>query len=226
MNRILRLFFLILSGVLSSQNSFDLEERKGAVFFKLASQYRFTPIFGPQEPSRAGLAIELNEQNTGAALNYAIDWFVIKNLSLGFSHSLRYDHILEGNIDTFGSDDIVTADRNGILMDFHLYAQYHLKVFKRSELFVQLGGSLLNVGSAFQIGGGALEDNGEITFVSFPEQNANFYAANIGLGWKKKRIAIMGGVYTSSDTVYFTGDSRGLTVPYFQFSYNIGAIKF
>lgn len=226
MNRIFILLFLLLYNVVSAQNSFDLEERQGTLFFKLSSEYRITPFFRPQQPSPIGLLIELNEQNSGAAFNYAFDWFATKNLSLGFSHSLRYDHILRGNIDTFGSEDLVAADINGILMDFHLYAQYHFKVFKKSELFLQLGGSLLNVGSSFEAGRGLLEDNGNFTFITFEDENANFYAVNIGLGWKKKRIAIMGGVYTSRDTVYFTGDQSGLSVPYVRFSYNIGAIKF
>lgn len=210
---------ILFSQLAKAQESHHIGEREGNVFFSISSEYRITPIFGlTTERSTINNAIEVNEQNSGASLNYAFDWFISQDFSLGFSNSLRYDHIAIGNIDTIDGTEKAAPNENGILLDFHLYGQYHFKVFKESELFIQLGASLLHIGSDLVVSTGLV--NGDLLERTVIESNASYIATNIGLGWKKKRIALMLGFYTSRSTPYFLDDSR-FTVPYVRFSYNL-----
>lgn len=214
---------LLLTSYAYGQKSYDISERKGQLFFKVSSEYRVTPIWRSVPRDRTGSFVEINEQNSGVALSYAFDWFIAKNWSLGFSHSLRYDHILVGPVELENSTIEAVPDENALLMDFHFYFQYHFKVFQESELYLQAGRSILHVGSSFNFVTRFDDANGQQIGALRRSLNNNFGAWNLGIGWKKNKIEILGGAYTSDTTEYFE-ETVFLWIPYIRFSYNLGKL--
>lgn len=222
MKKIVIILILCFCGNVFGQNKFDREQRKGSFYFSISPEYRITPIFGFAPRSNIGRNIEVNEQNSGVALSYAFDWFILKNLSLGFSHSFRYDHIVKGEL-PLDSQSTIAPDTNGLIMDFHFYVKYHLKLFKDSEVSFLLGRSLLNTGTSFSQINRFFDTNGEIILGVTNTRNANYGAFHFGVGWKKNRVEILGGVYTSNTTEYF-GGSIDFTVPYIKLNYSLGKL--
>lgn len=220
---IISILLLQCSLCVFGQENLKRENRKGALFFKTSLEYRIASIYsdGPRNPQAS--LIDINDQNTGAAINYALDWFVGKNLSLGFSHSLRYDHLLNQGLNTQQVGLVSSSEKNTLLMDFHFYLHYHIPVFKESELFVQFGRSLMHVGSSFTSARRFEGQNGELFAGLLSPSNANFGAWNFGVGWKKNRFEILGGIYTTGTSEYFV-IGTDLSTPYLRLSYNIGRL--
>lgn len=211
---------ILLSQLAKAQESYDIGERQGNVFFSISSEYRITPIFPIANSSLLGSVVDVNEQNSGTSLNYAFDWFISRDLSLGFSNSLRFDHIAIGDIDTINGTKVVAPNENGLLLDFHLYGQYHFDIFRRSELFIQLGATWLHAGSEVVVVQNIIDNSGNLIQIAAENDSSDYLATNVGIGWKKERISIIGGIYTSRNTPYFV-DGSDFTVPYIRFSYNL-----
>ncbi len=224
--KIFLLVTLIITSYCRSQEFYDIENRKGKVFFTVATDYRLNPISGAEDQFGPTLlsAVDINEQNAGAALSYGLDWYVTKNLSLSISNSLRYDSVFAGNIDAFNGDlDLIEAvpSRNGLLLDFHGYFQYHIKLFKNSEIILQAGASLLNVGSDVRVLNRFIpDDTGEVVEIEASSDNTSYIAANLGVGWKKKKLTFLAGAFTSNNTAYFNSNVN-FTLLYFKISYTI-----
>lgn len=219
--KLIGLFVFLFCCNLLAQSKFSSSYREGEFYLSISSEYRITPIFpNATRGSLINSVVEVNEQNSGASLNYALDWFISRDFSLGFSNSLRFDHIAIGDIDTINGTEVVAPNENGLLLDFHLYGQYHFDIFRRSELFIQLGASWLHVGSEVVVVQNIIDNSGDLTQIAAENDSSDYLATNVGIGWKKERISILGGVYTSRNTPYFV-DGSGFTVPYIRFSYNL-----
>lgn len=195
------------------------ENRKGQVFFKVSSEYRITPL--PYE-AEIIVPIQVDDQNSGVAFAYTFDFFVSKNLSLGFSNSFRYDY-LGGDFDDVQSDFGADPANRGLIIGFHFYLDYHFKIFKESELYVRLGRSLLNRGTQLNEKITFFDDQGNLLFSRSGPVDPGYEPWNFGLGWKKRKIEILLGFYTSSNTEYFLVP-EDFIVPYFKFSYNLGRL--
>lgn len=220
---VIYLLFLQCSLCVFGQESLTRENRKGGLFFKTSLEYRIASIYNDGPKTERSVFVDINDQNTGAAINYAFDWFVGKNVSLGFSHSLRYDHLLNEGLNTQQISLVASAEDNTLLMDFHFYAQYHIPLFKESEVFVLFGRSLLHVGSSFNFGRRFEDENGVLFAGLLTPSNFNFGAWNFGMGWKKNRFELLTGLYTTGTSEYFI-IGTDLTTPYVRLSYNIGRL--
>ncbi|AWH73886.1 hypothetical protein DCS32_06870 [Dokdonia sp. Dokd-P16] len=217
-------FFLLVTAGLTAQKSYDIENRKGGLFLKVSPEYRITPIYDSEFIKRDGFPRNIDQSNSSAALSYAFDYFITKNWSLGFSHSLRYDVFLAG-IDDIEGDFGAQPDNKTLIQDFHIYADYHFKIFKEGEIFARVGYSRMNTGTFFSEKTTFFEENGEDTGISSFSSVADFsyFAYNLSLGYKKNRIELAGGIYSSSVTEYFDATTRFI-LPYFKLSYNIGKL--
>ena len=225
----MKLFFLFiiffcatLSYSQSKDKSFYIEERKKNLFFSIGSEYRITPIYSPLESILlTNYVLAVDAQNSGAAINYSLDYFITKNLALGFSHSIRYDVILN-DANNISSDFGAESAQRGLIFGYHFYLDYHLKAFKNSELFLRLGKSLLNRGTDFTSKSTfSVEGFGDIT--TFLTSDFAYEPWNFAIGYKKQRFSLIGGIYSSSNTEYFQ-ETKSFIIPYFSLRYNLGKL--
>ena len=225
MKYVLFIYFLIASTtVVLAQTTFDKENRKGKLFFNISTEVRPIALFNDNVEFNESLTnfVDFEDQTTGLAFSYAFDWFLTKSFSIGFSHSLRYDHTFSGQIDPDQLGVVIAEEVNDLLMDFHFYLQYHIKVSKTSEVFLQFGRSTLNVGSNFNALQRFINPATNMVIAGLQSSNnTNYGAWNWGVGWKKKRYALLAGVFTSGTQEYFNGI---LSLPYLRFSYNLGKL--
>jgi len=216
MKQIIFLAFLI-SFISQAQNSTDIEQRQGKLLFGIGTEYRITPVYSDVATTSI---VNVDAQSSGLALNLSLDYFVTKNISLGFSNSFRYDVITNGDSQGQGNDRISSTD-NGLIYDIHFYADYHFKVFNDSELFIRLGKSLLNRGTEYTQTVSLVDP--EIGIVGSRTSISDFAYEpwNFGIGFKKDKISVIGGVYTSGNSEYLNGN---IVVPYVSFKYTLGKL--
>lgn len=211
------LIAILLCGMFSQLNAQD-ENRKGHLFFKVGTEYRITPL--PWEFSEQPTVFSnIDLQNSGPAFNYSLDYFITKNLSIGFTHSIRYSLLLYNN-DT-SVNFISRAAEKTWMHDYHFYLDYHFKIFKNkeSDLFVRLGQSLMNTGSDFSTTKAFFDQNGEIIGHLISQGSFRYSASNFAIGYKKKRLEAMIGVYSSKNVWLI--DPNTFTVPYIKLSYSL-----
>lgn len=224
MKTLLTIIFLSLSFFVFSQTK---EARKGQLFFKIGTEYRITPL--PYEPWETDPNIALTDidlQNSGLAINYSLDYFITKNLSLGLTNSFRYDLLLYNDEISFqdptGRNGSTKAEKT-LITDFHFHLDYHFKIFKDSEIFVRVGKSLANRGTDYSTVTPFFDQDGNLVSKSIGQDNFHIQPENFGLGYKKNKVEVMAGVLTTTVTNYFLSNER-LTIPYLKLSYNLGKL--
>lgn len=219
MKKTIILLFLIIATNCFSQIA---QERKGKLFFKVGSEYRITPLpydFGKTHPD---LRTDIDDQNSGVAFHYGFDYFILKNLSLGFNNSFRYD-VLVRNDDVTEADFGVKKIDKTVMVGGHLYLDYHVKVFKNSELFARIGKSLLNGGANYVEKNTYYDSQGNIAATSYQTNSFQYYTTNFAVGFKKDKVEIIVGMYASKNSEYFE-EAESLKVPYINFTYTIGKL--
>ena len=225
MKKIYILLLGFISLTLFDQNTQDDDQRNGSLFFSVGTQYRITPIYEYRSPVifKAGENInrttQIDSQNSGPALFYTLDYYITKNLSLGFSHSMRYDLITMGGHEIPGDKGFQSADY-GLIFGYTVYLDYHIKAFKNAELVVHLGKSRLNIGTDFTSKQTFYVNNTAVP--SYSQEDFAYFAWDFALGYKKKKFNFTIGAYTTSVTNYAYIDD--FIVPYFSFKYNLGTL--
>lgn len=223
MKKLLIIIFLSVPFFVFSQTN---ETRKGKLFFKVGTEYRITPLpydEGEMVEDRGFTNIDI--QNSGLAINYSLDYFITKNLSLGFTNSFRYDLLLYNNevsYDPLNIEGSTKAEKT-LITDFHFHLDYHFKVFENSELFVRVGKSLANRGTDYSTKKSFFDQNGSLVVKSISQNHYKFQPENFGIGYKKNKLEVMAGVLTTTLTEYFLNNER-LTIPYLKLSYNLGGL--
>ena len=206
----------------SQKQDSNFENRKNNLFFSVGSEYRITPIRGSSEsPLITNYILAIDAQNSGAAFYYALDYYFTKNITLGFSHSIRYDVILNDANNIFSDFGAESAQR-GLIFGYHFYLDYHFKIFENSELFLRVGKSLLNRGTDFTTKNtfGEIDSN---NLVLYSTSDFSYEPWNFAIGYKKQRFSLIGGIYSSSNTEYFQ-ETKSFIIPYFSLKYNIGKL--
>lgn len=213
------LFLLIILATTTYSYS-QIEERKGKLFFKIGSEYRITPL--PYDFSKVNpdIPADIDTQNSGVALHYGFDYFITKNLSIGFNNSFRYD-VLIRNVNEITQENGFQKTDKTLMIEGHLYLDYHIKAFENSELFTRVGYSLLNGGSEFMVKTSFYDSQGNLLNSSYGNETFEFFATNLAIGYKKDRVELLVGMYFSTLSNYFL-ETETLKIPYINITYTIG----
>lgn len=224
MKLVILFFGLIFSFFSFSQNKpsySNFETRKGTIVLKVAAEYRVTPFYSEEEAfsNSAGRFTSVDFLKSGEAFSYGLEAFLSKKLSFNVQHSLRRSLVvlpfgaIENN---FG---IAETDEK-ILMGFHAFFDYHIQLFKESEIFIRLGVSTFNGGANFVTKQTFFDEAGEIAAQPEFQGNFNNEGFNFGMGYAKDRFKLFLGLYTERGNVFF---SRAFPIytPYIKLSYNI-----
>lgn len=203
-----------------AQEPKDIMSRKGKLFLTVGTEYRITPIYNLDgEISQLGLATSIDSQNSGVAFNYGFDYFVTKNLSLNFGHSLRYDYLIRPFSESELPFSFEPVEKT-LISDFHFYLEYHFQIFKEGELFIRLGKTLANRNTDIIERRTLFDQNGDSVGIFSITQDFQYQPSNFALGYKKNNLSVSGGVYTSSVTNYFN-DGTSFVIPYISLKYNL-----
>ena len=213
-------FFLLIILTITTYSYSQIEERKGKLFFKIGSEYRITPL--PYDLSKVdqSIPVDIDAQNSGVALHYGFDYFISKNLSVGFNNSFRYDLIIKTDNEINRENGFQKGDKS-LIIEGHLYLDYHIKVFKNSELFARVGYSLLNGGTEYIKKTSFYDNEGNLVGSFLLNSDLSYNAANFAIGYKKQKVELLVGLYSSSTSNYFA-ETESLIIPYINITYTIG----
>ncbi len=202
----------------------DVNKRKGKVFFEAGLEYRITPF--PQKNvtySLTGLLTNVDKQNLGPGIHYGFKYFVLKKLSLGFSHSLRYAYLNDPNPEQVDEVFIRQEKVNyTLMMGYHFFLDYYIKAFNNSEIFARVGISMINRNSTVYNKEPILDQNGEVLGFFFSEVDYGFQPRNFAVGYKKNKTEVVLGVFITKVTPYFA--DTALMIPYIRLNYTLGKL--
>ena len=218
---VILIFVCFISLGTNAQDNATIENRKGQLFFKIGSDYRITPIYG-NNATKANYLIRTNvdSQSSGAAPFYTVEFFPGKNWSLNFSQTFHYTVFSYGNFDDIQGENGYSTATNALFIDFHFYVNYYIKLFKKSEIFIRVGKSMLNRNSNYT-DKESFYNGEEYIGAIYGQQNLHFSPYNFGLGYKKNKVELLLGIYSTSNTPYFARNADFI-IPYFNLAYTIG----
>lgn len=156
------------------------------------------------------------------ALGGSLDYFITRDLTIGFGNAVRYD-ILTYDFNDIDQDFGVQPTKDDLIFSFHFYVDYHFKIFKNSEIFLRVGRSIMNGGTDFTEKTTFYDQNGDVSGTFSVSGDYSFGAGHYAVGWKKDRISIIAGMFVSTTTNYFIDTTR-FHIPYLSFKYNLGKL--
>lgn len=207
------IFLFLLPLYLVAQNN----SREKNFFLNLGAEFRITPIHKSGDQAVATNFINPDLQNSGPVLNIGLDYFFTQNFSVGFKNSVRYDLI------TTHIDETSSETERGLMFGYHFGFNYHFQIFKKGDLLVNAGLSLLNRKSEYARTEPIFNEEGDVVGSKTSMDNYNFSANKISVGYGKGKSKIMMGIYISRNTKYFEGKATFM-VPFI--SYSIDIAKF
>jgi hypothetical protein len=197
-------------------------ERKGNFFFNVGPEFRITPTYKLNQFSNEAGFTNPDLQNSGVAINIGADYYIINNLSVGFKTSFRHDLITSQ--DVLGSvNQGVSNSKKGLLIGYHFNLNYHFQIFKKGDLLVSAGVSLLNRNSEFTLVESIRDNNGQVVGTTSTLTNYAYSANKISVGYGNGRSKFMLGIYITKNSGYFI-ESTTFTVPFVNYSFDFGKL--
>jgi hypothetical protein len=216
------LLFMFFISFGFAQNSYDIDKRRGKLFLNFGTEYRITLFFKGAKESQLGIPTNIDAQNSGPVLNFNLDLFLTKNFSLGFGNGIRYD-VITYDLSQFDNINTVLPTNNDLIFSFHFYADYHFKIFKKSEFFARVGRSLMNYSTEFTLNRTIQVPGNDVGLLVSSSGNYSYGAGHYAIGWKKNKLSLLAGIYTSTTTEYFEGENT-FNIPYLSIKYNLGKL--
>jgi len=217
-NKKLIITFLLLPAFGFAQ---DLE-RKGKFFFNVGPEYRITPIYKFNGYSKEAIYTNADLQNSGVSLNLGVDYYITKNFGIGFKNSFRYDLITSQDIvNSLGQG--VSNSEKGLLIGYHFRLIYHFQIFKKGDLLVGAGVSLLNRNSEFSVQEPVFDDNGQLLGTITSLVDYSYSANKISLGYANRKSKVIVGMYITGNSGYFE-ESTTFMVPFVNYSFDFGKL--
>lgn len=213
----INILLILFSTIAFCQEQNQLSEKKGKFFLSAGTDYRITPIYG-SAATYDKVITSIDLQNSGTSLNYSLDYYISKNFSLGFSQSFKYDVLLY-NDDTSFNFGARKAEK-AVLIDYHFYLKYYLKISKVNKLFFKFGKSLMNRGSEYSYVETFYQPNGLEIGKGIGQEDFSFSATNIGIGFNRKELELSLGMYASNNTQYFE-KSQNFKIVYINLNYQL-----
>ncbi|MBR9855395.1 MAG: hypothetical protein GYB37_12610 [Algicola sp.] len=209
------LLFLLPLYLAAQDNS-----REKNFFLNLGAEYRITPIHRSGDQAIATDFINPDLQNSGPVLNVGVDYYILQNFSLGFKTSVRYDLITTKVDETGTGSEVNYETERGLMFGYHFNLNYHFQVFKKGDLLVRAGLSLLNRNSEYVRTESTFNEEGEVVDTTSSIDNYNFTANKLSVGYGKGRSKIMMGVYISRNTKYFD-EKTTFIIPFLCYSFDV-----
>lgn len=146
-----------------------------------------------------------DDQLSGLSLNVNLNWYFLKNTSIGIGQSFRYAPLFYKN----SSDEGTQSPVYRLLSDTEIQAKHYFNLNNNDKLFVNLGYNFMNQNSDYLHKSNTIEKN------SF-----NFDAYKIGVGYQYKKFEIGVGTYIVDNPKNFKEyGTSGFGFPYLKLNY-------
>ncbi|NAS12138.1 hypothetical protein [Poritiphilus flavus] len=213
--------FILVLITLSTVSYAQQQERRGKFFFNIGPEFRITPIYNAEISGISAQAFDTNMdlQNSGVALNVGVDYYLTEKFALGFNNSFRNDLITNQS----SSNEGVEVANKGLLIGSHFRLTYHIDLFKKGDLLLGLGHSLLNRNSEYTAVESFFDENGNAVGSSSSLENFNYSATKITVGYGNGRSKLMCGMYLSRNSPYLIWGNFFM-VPFLSYGFDFGRL--
>lgn len=199
------------------------DKRGGKFYFSVGPEYRVTPIYNFSTSSEEGAQYtNVDSQNSGTAINFDVEFFIINNLSLGYTTSFRYDLVTAPITAVVKKSNAYAADYK-IIVGNHFYLSYYFKLLKKGEFFVNAGVSFLNNNTSYNKVRAFYDSNGNYTSSISIISDYSFSANKIALGYKRNKGQLALGLYVTGKAPYFEENTKFI-IPFVKYSYTFGKL--
>lgn len=215
--RVAKLLILAVVPFYLSAQGIEGNDRKSLQFL-VGTEYRITPIYNSSISSLSELSTftNMDAQNSGIALNFGLEYEIVRNLGVGFSNSFRYDMVIARRPEGDNKINVGAIDYK-LIVDHHLYLTYYYKLFPKGDVFVSAGMSLLNTNTDFSIK--EIDEYGEGFYIS----DFSFFANRISIGFQFSKSRVYLGMNLSRTTDYFD-ETTSFIIPHIGFTYNLARL--
>ncbi|MEL7270670.1 MAG: hypothetical protein AAGL34_13945 [Bacteroidota bacterium] len=216
--------FVFLVTLIQAQNTKEVGQ-KGQLLFNLGPELRVTPVYSTDVTILSDEAsfTNIDQQNSGLSLNLGLEYFLTKNLSINYTASLRYDLLFFPRTD--GTQDLAASDGNQkIFMGHHFNLTYYLNLFKKGQLFVEGGLSLLNRNSDFSIEQRFFDSEGTFIGTGILTSDYKYSTTRFSVGYRRNRSRLSLGIYITGQTPYFT-ESTSFLIPHIGYRYSLAMLS-
>lgn len=198
-------------------------DNRGKFVFNIGPEYRITPIYKQNTYSTKAEYTNPDLQNSGPSINIGLDYYITNRFSIGFKNSFRYD-LITSEIDAIGLNEQGISDsKKDLLIGYHFNLNYQFQIFKKGDLLLNAGVSLLNRNSEFSVNEPLYDNNGQqvgtINYLGDYKYSANKLSLGYGNGRSKFRL----GIYVTRNSGYFE-ETTTFIVPFVNYSYDFAKL--
>jgi hypothetical protein len=162
---------------------------------------------------------------SGNSINVSIEYYFLKNTTIGINQSFRYDQLYSDNNLDNPNNYFTTDQHMRIIADTEIQLKQYFPLKNiNHQIIGSLGYGFMNNNTLFHVTEVYDRDpNGQINFSRTSEVDFQFQAYKIGVGYKYKKFEAMIGTYiVEKDN--FDDYSSGFGMPFLRLTYNI--VKF
>ncbi|MHA7829712.1 MAG: hypothetical protein ACX93O_01340 [Flagellimonas sp.] len=213
------LFLFVIPIYLTAQDN----SRAKNFFLNAGAEFRITPIHKSGDQAIATYFISPDSHNVGPVLNFGVDYYFTQNFSLGLKTSVRYNSTTTFIDETALGGETISETERRLIFGYHIGLIYHFQVFKKGDLLVSAGLSLLNRNSEYVRTESIFNEEGEVVDTTSSMDNYNLSANKLSVGYVKGKSKLMMGIYISRNTKYIE-EKTTFIIPFLSFSFDIAKL--
>ena len=218
---------IVFLSIINSVFCFAQQEQSRKFKINAGFEYRIVPYFFKEwEGAYMGSTLytyNMSKHLSGNSLNFDIEYFFLKNTTIGISQSFRYDELYT---DLYVPDVSNPAYANDTHMRFIADTELQLKQYfplkKENQSIIAVAGyGFMNNNTLFHASQVVIDENGEPLYTRTTEIDWQFKAYKIGIGYRYKKLEIIAGTYLVEKHNFEGFEQTGFGMPFFKLSYNI-----
>jgi hypothetical protein len=221
---------IMFTFIINSILCFAQQERRSKKFkINAGFEYRIVPYFF-KNPEGAFIGSSLYISNmskhlSGNSINFDIEYFFLKNTTIGISQSFRYDELytelFPPSID--GPQNYTTDTHMRFISDTEIQLKHYFPLKADDQSIIAVAGyGFMNNNTLFHASEVVLDENGELLYTRTREIDFQFQSYKIGIGYKYKSLEIIAGTYIAEHKHGFElPRETGFGIPFLRLSYNI-----
>lgn len=204
------------------------QERSEKLSVNAALEYRITPFdYVAQDNSGTPpqhILYSRDNQLSGMSLNVGLEWFVLKNTTIGLINTFRYDNLYYKN--DFQINASQTDPVKRMIYDLQFEVKYRFNLRNDDKLLIMGGYGLMNNNTRYYETTAFYDPNsGDIIGYASTDKDFHFSALKAGVGYNYKNFEVLAGLYFIGTNHNFSNyGTSGFGMPFLKLQYNI--VKF
>ncbi|MGC4128232.1 MAG: hypothetical protein QM564_01445 [Bergeyella sp.] len=216
--------FLLNCFLFSAIFCFAQQERSEKFLLSAGVEYKLLPYNFRKSTEGFYWASQLamynrDTQLKGFSINIGLEWFFLKNTTVGIVQSFRYNPVF---YQSSFSDEHGTTKKpvHSLILDTDIQVKHYFHLKDKEQIFVNVGYGIMNQNTDYSSTYNSPDSPNGGNFIA--DGSFKFAAYKIGFGYTYKNLEIGIGTYIGNNSVVYSDLGSGkFGIPYFKLSYNL-----